>query len=123
MKKGKIFKIILSIILLLVSLAGSGLLVYYLYQLTGIENYYRYLTIAFICFLNIVCINGTIYSIRKDKKIRYVFVSLLSLLLGVGLGFLGYFLGSIFAKLDNFNKETYTFSTSMISVDKNYSTL
>lgn len=123
MKKGKIFKIILSIILLLVSLAGSGLLVYYLYQLTGIENYYRYLTIAFICFLNIVCINGTIYSIRKDKKIRYVFVSLLSLLLGVGLGFLGYFLGSIFAKLDNFNKETYTFSTSIISVDKKYSTL
>lgn len=120
MKTSKIIKTIIAILASLVLLGGSALLIIYLYKLTGIETYYRYLTIAFVIFLNLVFINGLRYSISKNKKIRYVIVLLLALIIGGGLGYVGYYIQEIYSRLNAFNKTTYEYSSALITFDEKY---
>lgn len=120
MKKSKIFKIILSIITSLILLCGSALLVYYLYKLKGIETYYRYLTISFVIFINFVFINGLRHSIKHERIVKYVILTILSIIIGASLGTVGYYIQEIYSRLDNFNKKTYEYSTSLISFNEKY---
>ena len=120
MKKEKTIKTIISVFVSLILLCGSGLLVYYLYKLKGIEDFYRYLTMAFVVFVNIVFINGMRYSVKNTKRIRYVVVTILSLIIGGALGVLGYFIQAIYSRLDNFNKTTYEYSTALITFKEKF---
>lgn len=120
MKKEKTIKTIISVFVSLILLCGSGLLVYYLYKLKGIEDFYRYLTMAFVAFVNIVFINGMRYSVKNTKRIRYVVVTILSLIIGGALGVLGYFIQAIYSRLDNFNKTTYEYSTALITFKEKF---
>ena len=120
MKKGSLIKIIISIIISIALLYGSALLAINLYRLEGIETFYRYLTIAFMIFIDIVLINGMRYSIHKNKKIRYILLVILTIIFSVIFNVGGYYINEIYQRLDSMNKTTYEYSTTLITFNEKY---
>lgn len=114
-KKTKFF----SILLILLLLATSGFLVYNLLLLSGIETFYRIMLIILIIFFDFLIVKGLFTSgLLRFKKGKFIFLTLLSILLIIIYGVSSTFIYLFYAKLDDFNKDKITYTSSLITLKK-----
>ena len=117
-KKKFSLSLFLLTLLLIISIACSGYLIYQLLLLGSIETLIRYIIIGILALIDIFFIikfliikNNYKKNKPRKKNISYILVMLLYALLCFGIGFVvNYF----YSKLDNINKDLVTYSSSLL---------
>lgn len=120
METNKKFRV-LGILLILLLLGSSAFLIYDLYLMSGIETFYRVMLMLFILFFDFLIIKGLFsYSLIRYKKKRLISLTILVILLTIIYGSAGVLVYSFYIKIDNLNKNYITYSSSLITFDKEY---
>lgn len=108
---------VLYILVLICYWCSYGFLVYSLLHLVGIEDLIRYCIIG---GLGIIGILYTIFALKKmtnHKKVGYIVLTILAILLSIVMGGGAYYINKIYTKLENITaKDTSTYTTVLLSL-------
>ena len=117
MKKRKIIRAIISIILIILQLAGIGLVVYTLRLYKGVEDFYRYYAIGvlvyFLFFFTYLVLRG----IKKHAIAFIIPVILILLVLGVE-GATFYYLTKVYKTIDTYSETENIYHSSLVTYNK-----
>lgn len=112
-KKGKVFKIFISILTLL-CLVASAYCIYNILLLNTIETVIRYIVIGILVILDLIILVKNIIILKSKKRKKHV-VLILVLILYLIINFLlGFGINYLYGKLSNMNKKKVTYSTSLV---------
>lgn len=118
MKSRKLFKAIITIILLLVQIAAFGFFSYSLYLYKGVETFYRYYGILILLYLLIFISYILLRSIKKKGIVGFIFTCLFALLI-VGIEGTGYYyLTKIYKSIDAYSENENEYFTSLVTYNK-----
>lgn len=122
MKKKKLFRALVTILLIVLQLLGLGFIIYALVLYKGVETFYRIfgtiILIYFFLLLSYLLLN----SIKKKNTKSFVALIVFTLLI-VGIEFTGfYYLNKIYVTLNSYNKDKNMYYSSLVSYDKTLKT-
>jgi polyisoprenyl-teichoic acid--peptidoglycan teichoic acid transferase len=122
MKKKKLFRALVTILLIVFQLLGLGFIIYALVLYKGVETFYRIfgtiILIYFFLLLSYLLLN----SIKKKNTKSFVALIVFTLLI-VGIEFTGfYYLNKIYVTLNSYNKDKNMYYSSLVSYDKTLKT-
>lgn len=117
MGKLKLYKT-LSGIFMILAILMTGLAVYAIYLLTGIETFYRFI-IAILLLLGLVtCIYSLLDSVKYYKSKKFIISSVFSIILII-IGFIvSFIIFSVYLKISGFNQSEIMYRTALISLEK-----
>lgn len=117
MGKLKLYKT-LSGIFMVLAILFTGLAVYAIYLLTGIETFYRFI-IAILLLLGLVtCIYSLLDSVKYYKSKKFIISSIFTgILIIIGL-VVSFIIFSVYLKISNFNQDDLVYRTALISLEK-----
>ena len=116
-KDSKLLSFII-IIFLIVALATSAFAIYELYLLSSIETTIRYIVMGVLAFLDLIFILKTFKKKKKKKKRPGIFILVLFIysLICFSVGGIIFYL---YGQIDNFNKETITYTSNLLVMSSN----
>ena len=118
MKKGrKIFRAILSLLLIILQIGGIALVVYTLRLYKGVEDFYRYYAIGvlvyFLFFFSYLLLRGI-----KKHAIQFIIPVILALLI-IGVdGATYYYLTKVYKTIDTYSEKENMYHSSLVSYNK-----
>ena len=118
MKNNKIMFLIINL-LILGLIIGTGVLLYSISLLTGIENTLRLIGSGIFIIILIVLILFLIKSLYKNKKTFYIPLIIISILYIGGTNYLGYQIIKAYGSLNNFTTSTTSYSSSIVTLKDN----
>ena len=118
MKNNKIMFLIINL-LILGLIIGTGVLLYSISLLSGIENNLRLIGSGIFIIILILLILFLIKSLFKNKKIFYIIIIIISLLYIGGTNYLGYQIIKAYGSLNNFTTSTTSYSSSIVTLKDN----
>lgn len=113
-KFGKIFYIAISIIAILT----SAYAIYNILLLNTIENVIRYIIISILGFIDFVILIRMIMAFKKKNNKRHRVATTLMILYIILMIITGFVIGYLYGKLENMNKSTVTYTTSLVTMKK-----
>lgn len=117
MGKLKLYKT-LSGIFMVLAILMTGLAVYAIYLLTGIETFYRIMISILLILGLITCVYSLLDSVKYYKSKKFIISSVFSGLLIV-IGFVvSFIIFSVYLKISDFNQSDITYRTALISLEK-----
>ena len=114
-KFGKIFYIIISIIAILT----SAYAIYHILLLNTIENFIRYVIIGILGFIDFIILIRMIMAFKKKNNKRHRVATALMIFYIILMVITGIVIGYLYGKLENMNKSTVTYTTSLVAMKKN----
>ena len=118
MKKNTIMFLLINL-LILGSIIGTGVLLYSISLLTGIENMLRLIGSGIFIIILIVLILFLIKSLYKNKKTFYIPLIIITILYIGGTNYLGYQIIKAYGSLNNFTTSTISYSSSIVTLKDN----
>ena len=118
MKKNTIMFLVINL-LILGLIIGTGVLLYSISLLTGIENTLRLIGSGIFIIILILLILFLIKSLYKNKKTFYIPLIIISILYIGGTNYLGYQIIKAYGSLNNFTTSTTSYSSSIVTLKDN----
>lgn len=116
-KKTLIFKI-LGIIFITLLILSTGCLIYTILLFNKIETFYLIMgSVLLLCVINLI-VGTFILSIKNMKTIKFIVLSVISLLLSVLFVVGAWYIFTAYNKLNDMNKTVITHKTALVSMDK-----
>ncbi len=116
-KKTLIFKI-LGIIFITLLILSTSCLIYTILLFNKIETFYLIMgSIILLVIINLV-VGTFIFSIKDLKKIKFIILSIISLLLSILFLVGSWYIFTAYSKLNDMNKTVITHKTALVSMDK-----
>lgn len=122
MKKKKLFRALVTILLIILQLLGLSFIIYALILYKGVETFYRVfgtiILIYFFLLLSYLLLN----SIKKKNTKSFIILIVFTILI-VSIEFTGfYYLNKIYITLNSYNKDENVYYSSLVSYDKTLKT-
>ena len=111
-KFGKIFYIVVS----LLAIASSIYAIYHILLLNTIENLIRYIVIGILGIIDFIILIRMILSIKSKKQKRHRISITLMILYAILMIAVGLIIGYLYGRLENMNKTTVTYTTSLVTM-------
>lgn len=111
-KIGKIFYIIIS----LLAIATSAYAIYHILLLNTIENLIRYIIIGIIGIIDFIILIRTIMAVKSKTQKRHRVSIILMFIYIILMVITGVVIGYLYGKLENMNKTTVTYTTSLVTM-------
>lgn len=111
------------LVLVILSIASSGYLIYVLSLLGSIETTIRFIVIGLLIFTDIIMIFKLCLIKKKRKKQkklkRHVVFAIFSVIYIIACFSIGFVVNYLYSKVDNINKELVTYSSSLLTMADN----
>lgn len=122
MKKKKLFRALVTILLIILQLLGLGFIIYALVLYKGVETFYRVLGTIILIYFFLLLSYLLLNSIKKKNTKSFIALIIFTLLI-VGIEFTGfYYLNKIYVALNSYNKDKNMYYSSLVSYDKTLKT-
>lgn len=122
MKKKKLFRALVTILLIILQLLGLGFIIYALVLYKGVETFYRVLGTIILIYFFLLLSYLLLNSIKKKNTKSFIALIVFTLLI-VGIEFTGfYYLNKIYVALNSYNKDKNMYYSSLVSYDKTLKT-
>ena len=122
MKKKKLFRALVTILLIILQLLGLGFIIYALVLYTRVETFYRVLGTIILIYFFLLRSYLLLNSIKKKNTKSFIALIVFTLLI-VGIEFTGfYYLNKIYVALNSYNKDKNMYYSSLVSYDKTLKT-
>lgn len=122
MKKKKLFRALVTVLLIILQLLGLGFIIYALVLYKGVETFYRVLGTIILIYFFLLLSYLLLNSIKKKNTKSFVALIIFTLLI-VGIEFTGfYYLNKIYVALNSYNKDKNMYYSSLVSYDKTLKT-
>lgn len=122
MKKKKLFRALVTILLIILQLLGLGFIIYALVLYKGVETFYRVLGTIILIYFFLLLSYLLLNSIKKKNTKSFIVLIVFTLLI-VGIEFTGfYYLNKIYVALNSYNKDKNMYYSSLVSYDKTLKT-
>ncbi len=122
MKKKKLFRALVTVLLIILQLLGLGFIIYALVLYKGVETFYRVLGTIILIYFFLLLSYLLLNSIKKKNTKSFVALIVFTLLI-VGIEFTGfYYLNKIYVALNSYNKDKSVYYSSLVSYDKTLKT-
>lgn len=119
--KNKITVKIISIILITLLALTSGLMFYSLILFSNLEKFYMIIALILVIYIGLI-VSYFLNRYYRNKNFKGLIVtSIVSIIFIICFGTGGYLIYNVYGKLNNFNKNYITYSTSLISFNDKYS--
>lgn len=122
MKKKKLFKLIISIILMVLQIVAIGFFGYSIILYNGVETFYRIYAIVILAYLFLLLSYLLLKNVSKKKILTFVITSVVVLLIASVEFFGYYYLTKIYKAIDAYSENKNLYHTSLVSYNKKYST-
>lgn len=122
MKKKKLFRALVTVLLIILQLLGLGFIIYALVLYKGVETFYRVLGTIILIYFFLLLSYLLLNSIKKKNTKSFIALIVFTLLI-VGIEFTGfYYLNKIYVALNSYNKDKNMYYSSLVSYDKTLKT-
>lgn len=122
MKKNKLFRALVTMLLIVLQLLGLGFIIYALVLYKGVETFYRVLGTIILIYFFLLLSYLLLNSIKKKNTKSFIVLIVFTLLI-VGIEFTGfYYLNKIYVTLNSYNKDKNMYYSSLVSYDKTLKT-
>ena len=122
MKKKKLFRALVTILLIILQLLGLGFIIYALVLYKGVETFCRVLGTIILIYFFLLLSYLLLNSIKKKNTKSFIALIVFTLLI-VGIEFTGfYYLNKIYVALNSYNKDKNMYYSSLVSYDKTLKT-
>ena len=118
MRKNKLMLVVM-ILLWIGCFLSTGLLLYSLSLLSGIENFLRLVGSGIIIIVFIAILLFGMKALVKNKILTYLIIVIISILYFGGTGYVGYQIYKAYGSLNNFTTTETTYSSSIVTLKDN----
>ena len=114
----KLFRLIFSLILIILQMVGIVLVGYTLLLFEGVETLYRILGIAVLVYFFLFFSYLLLRSVKKQSKISFIIPVILVVVLFLIEGAVFYYVTKVYKAIDNYSDSKNTYYSSIVSYDK-----
>ncbi len=114
----KLFRLILSLILIILQIIGINLVGYTLMLFEGVETLYRILGIVVLVYFFLFFSYLLLRSVKKKSKLSIIIPVFLVILLFIIEGAIFYYVTKVYKAIDNYSDSKNMYYSSIVSYDK-----
>ena len=120
MKLNKIFKFLISSVLLIVQIISFSFFSYSLILYKGVETFYRYYGIAILLYLLLFMSYLLFRGIKKKNWTGFIVSAIVTILI-IGVEAFGYYyLNKIYKSIDSYSENTNEYYSVLVTYNKSY---